>query len=67
MGQLFICSQVFMVFIFTLGAIMLTVILFRCMKGHFAGDNHFGFEAVAWYWHFVDVVWLGLFVFVYWL
>ncbi|GIS46390.1 MAG: hypothetical protein Ct9H90mP18_07220 [Gammaproteobacteria bacterium] len=32
---------------------MLTVILFRCMKGHFAGDNHFGFEAVAWYWHFV--------------
>ena len=51
----------------TLGAIMLTVILFRCIKGHFAGDNHFGFEAVAWYWHFVDVVWLGLFVFVYWL
>ena len=51
----------------TLGAIMLTVILFRCTKGHFSGDNHFGFEAVAWYWHFVDVVWLGLFVFVYWL
>jgi len=46
---------------------MLTVILFRCTKGHFSGDNHFGFEAVAWYWHFVDVVWLGLFVFVYWL
>ena len=44
----------------TLGAIMLTVIFFRCLKGHFAGDNHFGFEAVAWYWHFVDVVWLGL-------
>ena len=51
----------------TLGAIMLTVILFRCTKGHFSGENHFGFEAVAWYWHFVDVVWLGLFVFVYWL
>ena len=51
----------------TLGAIMLTVIMFRCMKGHFSGDNHFGFEAAAWYWHFVDVVWLGLFVFVYWL
>tara|TARA_Y100001970_G_scaffold293161_1_gene438240 strand:- start:2866 stop:3654 length:789 start_codon:yes stop_codon:yes gene_type:complete len=51
----------------SLGAIMLTVIMFRCIKGHFAGDNHFGFEAVAWYWHFVDVVWLGLFVFVYWL
>ena len=49
----------------TLGAIMLTVMWFRCAKGHFTPDNHFGFEAVAWYWHFVDVVWLGLFVFVY--
>ncbi|MFA5683763.1 MAG: cytochrome c oxidase subunit 3 [Lysobacteraceae bacterium] len=49
----------------TLGAIMLTVIWFRCAKGHFTADNHFGFEAVAWYWHFVDVVWLGLFLFVY--
>ena len=49
----------------TLGAIMLTVIWFRCAKGHFSRDNHFGFEAVAWYWHFVDVVWLGLFLFVY--
>lgn len=51
----------------TLGAIMLTVILLRCVKGHFTPDNHFAFEAAAWYWHFVDVVWLGLFVFVYWL
>ncbi len=49
----------------TLGAIMLTVIAFRSMRGHFTPDNHFGFEAVAWYWHFVDVVWLGLFIFVY--
>jgi cytochrome c oxidase subunit III len=49
----------------TLGTIMLAVILFRCMAGHFTKDHHFGFEAVAWYWHFVDVVWLGLFVFVY--
>ncbi len=49
----------------TLGAIMLTVIMFRSMKGHFSDENHFGFEAVAWYWHFVDVVWLGLFLFVY--
>jgi cytochrome c oxidase subunit 3 len=49
----------------TLGAIMLTVIWFRCAKGHFDRDHHFGFEAVAWYWHFVDVVWLGLFLFVY--
>ncbi len=51
----------------TLGTIMLMVILGRCMKGHFSEHNHFAFEAVAWYWHFVDVVWLILFVFVYWL
>jgi cytochrome c oxidase subunit 3 len=51
----------------TVGAIMLTVIWFRVMKGHFTPQRHFGFEAVAWYWHFVDVVWLGLFTFVYWL
>lgn len=51
----------------TLGAIMLTVMLVRSMKGHFSEHNHFAFEAVAWYWHFVDVVWLVLFVFVYWL
>ena len=49
----------------TLGTIMLAVIWFRCLKGHFTKDNHFAFEAVAWYWHFVDVVWLGLFLFVY--
>jgi cytochrome c oxidase subunit 3 len=49
----------------TLGAIMLTVIWFRCLRGHFTRDQHFAFEAVAWYWHFVDVVWLGLFLFVY--
>jgi cytochrome c oxidase subunit 3 len=49
----------------TLGTIMLAIIWFRCAKGHFTKDNHFGFEAVAWYWHFVDVVWLGLFLFVY--
>ncbi len=51
----------------TLGAIMLTVMLFRSMRGHFTSKNHFAFEAAAWYWHFVDVVWLGLFIFVYWL
>jgi len=51
----------------TMGAIMLTVIMIRAMKGHFTPENHFAFEAVAWYWHFVDVVWLGLFIFVYWL
>jgi len=51
----------------TVGAIMLTVIFFRVMNGHFTAKRHFGFEAVSWYWHFVDVVWLGLFIFVYWL
>jgi cytochrome c oxidase subunit III len=51
----------------TIGAIMLTIIWFRVLRGHFTPRRHFAFEAVAWYWHFVDVVWLGLFVFVYWL
>ena len=51
----------------TIGAIMLLVMLLRSMKGHFSAKHHFAFEAAAWYWHFVDVVWLGLFIFVYWL
>ncbi len=51
----------------TLGTIMLITITLRLMAGHFTPDSHFGFEGVAWYWHFVDVVWLGLFVVVYWL
>jgi cytochrome c oxidase subunit III len=51
----------------TVGAIMLTVIWGRTMRGHFTPERHFAFEAVAWYWHFVDVVWLILFVFVYWI
>ena len=51
----------------TIGAIMLLVIWLRVMKGHFSPEHHFAFEGVAWYWHFVDVVWLGLFIFVYWL
>jgi cytochrome c oxidase subunit III len=50
----------------TLGTIMLIVIALRLMKGHFTPESHFGYEGVAWYWHFVDVVWLGLFVVVYW-
>ncbi|MHB8535213.1 MAG: cytochrome c oxidase subunit 3 [Sulfuricaulis sp.] len=50
----------------TMGTIMLIVILIRSMSGHFRPDHHFAFEAVAWYWHFVDVVWLFLFIFVYW-
>jgi cytochrome c oxidase subunit 3 len=51
----------------TVGAIMLTVIWGRTLKGHFTPQRHFAFEGVAWYWHFVDVVWLILFVFVYWI
>lgn len=49
----------------TLGTFMLIVMFGRVLKGHFSADDQFGFEATAWYWHFVDVVWLGLFVFVY--
>jgi cytochrome c oxidase subunit 3 len=51
----------------TVGATMLVVIWFRILKGHFTPQRHFAFQAVSWYWHFVDVVWLGLFIFVYWL
>lgn len=51
----------------TIGTIMLIVILVRSLRGHFTPERHFAFEAVAWYWHFVDVVWLFLFIFVYWL
>jgi cytochrome c oxidase subunit 3 len=49
------------------GMLMLTFITLRLMKGHFTPENHFGFEGAAWYWHFVDVVWLGLYIVVYWL
>jgi cytochrome c oxidase subunit 3 len=50
----------------TLGTIMLSVIFYRILKHDFTPENHFAFVAVSWYWHFVDVVWLGLFIFVYW-
>lgn len=50
-----------------LGGTMLTVVLVRLIRGHFTADHHFAFEGAAWYWHFVDVVWLGLYVVVYWL
>jgi len=50
-----------------LGTLMLIIITLRLHKGHFTAERHFGFEGVAWYWHFVDVVWLGLYVLVYWL
>jgi cytochrome c oxidase subunit 3 len=48
-----------------IGTFMLIVMLGRAIKGHFRDDDCFGFEAAAWYWHFVDVVWIGLFIFVY--
>jgi cytochrome c oxidase subunit 3 len=50
-----------------LGAVMLSVVLFRLIRGHFKPEQHFAFEAAAWYWHFVDVVWIGLYIVVYWL
>ena len=66
-GSTFFMLTGFHGFHVTVGAIMLSVIFARCLKGHFKPDHHFAFEGVAWYWHFVDVVWLGLFIFVYWL
>ncbi|NCZ59873.1 MAG: cytochrome c oxidase subunit 3, partial [Betaproteobacteria bacterium] len=50
-----------------LGGLMLTVVLIRMMRGHFTAENHFAFEGAAWYWHFVDVVWLLLYIIVYWM
>ena len=50
-----------------MGTLMLTIVTLRLQKGHFSAEHHFGFEGAAWYWHFVDVVWLGLYVLVYWL
>jgi cytochrome c oxidase subunit 3 len=66
-GSTFFMLTGFHGFHVTLGTIMLAVIWFRCLAGHFKPEHHFAFEGVAWYWHFVDVVWLGLFIFVYWL
>ncbi len=49
------------------GMLMLLFITLRLQKGHFTADKHFGFEGAAWYWHFVDVVWLGLYILIYWM
>jgi len=65
-GSLFYMLTGFHGFHVIMGAIMLTVMLFRLMRGHFTANQHFGFEGAAWYWHFVDVVWLGLYLFIYW-
>jgi cytochrome c oxidase subunit 3 len=50
-----------------LGTLMLLFITLRLQRGHFTADRHFGFEGASWYWHFVDVVWLCLYILVYWL
>jgi cytochrome c oxidase subunit 3 len=64
-GSTFFLLTGFHGFHVTLGTFMLAVMLARAIKGHFKPDDHFGFEAASWYWHFVDVVWVGLFIFVY--
>jgi cytochrome c oxidase subunit 3 len=66
-GSTFFMLTGFHGFHVTMGAIMLSVVLYRVLRGDFKPDHHFGFEGAAWYWHFVDVVWLGLYVVVYWL
>ena len=64
-GSTFFMLTGFHGFHVTLGAFILFVVLLRCIKGHFTPERHFVFEAGAWYWHFVDTVWVGLFIFVY--
>ena len=64
-GSTFFLLTGFHGFHVTLGAFILFVVLLRCIKGHFTPERHFVFEAGAWYWHFVDTVWVGLFIFVY--
>ncbi|WP_432239947.1 cytochrome c oxidase subunit 3 [Herbaspirillum robiniae] len=66
-GSTFFMLTGFHGFHVTMGAIMLSVVLYRLLRGHFTPTHHFAFEGAAWYWHFVDVVWLGLYVVVYWL
>ncbi|MCC7005571.1 MAG: cytochrome c oxidase subunit 3 [Ottowia sp.] len=66
-GSLFFLLTGFHGFHVTVGAVMLFVVWIRVCRGHFTTDHHFAFEGAAWYWHFVDVVWLGLYVVVYWL
>jgi cytochrome c oxidase subunit III len=64
-GSIFFMATGFHGFHVIVGTIFLTVVLFRSLAGHFTPQQHFGFEAAAWYWHFVDVVWLFLFVCIY--
>ena len=64
-GSTFFILTGFHGFHVTLGTVILLVQFFRGLKGHFGAKDCFGFEAASWYWHFVDVVWVGLFIFVY--
>ncbi len=65
-GSTFFMATGFHGFHVIVGTIFLSVCLVRACKGHFTPQQHFGFEAAAWYWHFVDVVWLFLFISIYW-
>lgn len=65
-GSTFYMATGFHGFHVFVGTIFLTLCLFRHMSHHFTKHHHFGFEAAAWYWHFVDVVWLFLFISIYW-
>lgn len=64
-GSTFFMATGFHGFHVFIGTVFLTVCMFRIYFHHMTKQHHFGFEAAAWYWHFVDVVWLSLFVFVY--
>ncbi len=64
-GSSFVMATGFHGFHVLIGTIFLAVCLIRLLGGGFTPQKHFGFEAAAWYWHFVDVVWLFLFAFVY--
>jgi cytochrome c oxidase subunit III len=64
-GNTFFMLTGFHGFHVTIGTLILFIMLLRIMKGHFSPDNHFAFQAGSWYWHFVDVVWVMLFFFVY--
>src|SRR5690242_8908221 len=66
-GSTFFMLTGFHAFDVTCGSVLFSVILGRCLAGHFAPEYHFVFYGDAWYWHLVDVVWLGVFIFVYWL
>ena len=65
-GSTFFMATGFHGFHVFVGSVFLAVCLFRSLQGHFSRTHHVGFEAAAWYWHFVDVVWLFLFIAIYW-